>query len=80
VQTQRKRPTCAGYNWEINGDTGHRTTFHCDSFKLEVKASCLLEWKRLQRQLISIELRSCEETLKAKTRINTIDEFLSIPI
>jgi len=73
-------PTCAGYNWEINGDTGHRTTFHCDSFKLETKASCLLEWKRLQRQLNSIELRSCEETLKAKTRINAIDEFLSIPI
>jgi sulfatase maturation enzyme AslB (radical SAM superfamily) len=36
-------PTCAGFNWEVNHDTGYRTTFHCEAYKLEVLASAKLE-------------------------------------
>lgn len=39
--------TCAGFNWEINGGTGIRTTFHCEAYKLEVLASTKLEALRL---------------------------------
>ena len=42
-------PTCAGYNWEVNGDSGTRTTFHCDAFKLEVLASAKLQALRLAK-------------------------------
>ena len=40
-------PTCAGFNWEINGDTGIRTRYHCDAFKIEFIASAKLEANRL---------------------------------
>jgi len=44
-------PTCAGYNWEQNRDTGIRTTFHCQAFKMEVFASSKLEALKLERLL-----------------------------
>ncbi|MGV8026361.1 MAG: radical SAM protein [Anaerolineaceae bacterium] len=40
-------PTCAGYNWEENGDPAFRTTYHCEAFKLEVLASAKLQIARL---------------------------------
>ena len=43
-------PTCAGFNWEVNGDSAQRTTFHCEAFKLEVLASARLLARRLQHQ------------------------------
>lgn len=46
-------PTCAGYNWQINGDTGIRTTYHCDAFKIEFIASAKLEANRISRMDIS---------------------------
>ena len=73
-------PTCAGYNWEINGDTGHRTTFHCESYKLEVMASCLLEWKRLRRKLKNISSLSDKELVQAKSRLAAIEEFIENPV
>ena len=73
-------PTCAGYNREINGDTGHRTTFHCESFKLEVMASCLLEWKRLRRKLNNIGSMSDKEIVQAKARIDAIEAFIENPV
>ena len=73
-------PTCAGYNWEINGDTGHRTTFHCESYKLEVMASCLLEWKRLRRKLKNIRSMSDKEIVQAKSRLAAIEEFIENPV
>ncbi len=73
-------PTCAGYNWEINGDTGYRTTFHCDSFKLEVKASCLLEWKRLHIKLKDNPLKPSNDLKQYKIRLKAISEFLRDPI
>jgi uncharacterized protein len=69
-------PTCAGFNWEINGDTGIRTTFHCDAFKLEVKASCLLEWKRLQQKLKNPETIPDEDKKRIKIRLDAIGNFI----
>jgi radical SAM protein with 4Fe4S-binding SPASM domain len=43
-------PTCAGFNWEENGDSGIRTTYHCDAFKLETQASAKLQAMRLLQQ------------------------------
>ncbi|MCP4152610.1 MAG: radical SAM protein [bacterium] len=44
-------PTCAGYNWEVHRDTGIRTTFHCEAYKIEVMASSRLEAIKLSRLL-----------------------------
>ncbi len=40
-------PTCAGFNWEINGTTGIRTIYHCEAYKLEFLASAKLHAIRL---------------------------------
>ncbi|NIR04326.1 MAG: hypothetical protein GTN82_02750 [Candidatus Aminicenantes bacterium] len=65
-------PTCAGFNWEINNDTGIRTTFHCESFKLEVMASCLLEWKRLKQKIKDLSDINEEDKIKMKMRLEAI--------
>jgi len=69
-------PTCAGYNWEINSDTGHRTTFHCESFKMEVLASCTLEWKRLRKKLDDPGKMKDDEFYRSMTRLDAIGEFI----
>lgn len=45
-------PTCAGFNWEANNDTGIRTTFHCEATKLEVIASAKLILNRIYNKQI----------------------------
>lgn len=42
-------PTCAGYNWELYGDTSMRSNFHCKATKLEVLASAKLFAQRLKK-------------------------------
>ena len=42
-------PTCAAFNWEVNGDTSIRSTYHCESHILEVLASSKLEAIRLSQ-------------------------------
>ena len=69
-------PTCAGYNWEIHGDTGIRSTFHCESFKLEVMASCLIEFKRLRRQFENIDTLEDEQKRKMRMRLDAIWELI----
>jgi uncharacterized protein len=59
-------PTCAGFNWEINGDTGTRTTYHCDSFKLEVMASAKLEAIKLSNRFNEIDDLNQKEKRKIK--------------
>ncbi|MCX6581482.1 MAG: radical SAM protein [Candidatus Aminicenantes bacterium] len=58
-------PTCAGFNWEINGDTGNRTTFHCEAYKLEVLASTKLEALRLGKytpaELAKLPLKEAQQ-------------------
>lgn len=69
-------PTCAGFNWESNGDTGIRTTYHCEAFKLELLASARLQAIRLgQRPLSDLTKLSNEEAVKVKRRIDTILEL-----
>jgi radical SAM protein with 4Fe4S-binding SPASM domain len=70
-------PTCAGFNWEVTGDTGIRTTFHCESFKREVMASCMIEWNRLQHKLKNSNMLPDKEKTKIKTKIKAIREFLN---
>jgi uncharacterized protein len=69
-------PTCAGFNWEINGDTGIRTTFHCESFKLEVMASCMIEWKRMQKKLDDVNTMTIEEKIQIKRYLDAVSELL----
>lgn len=42
-------PTCAGFNYEMNGDSGVRTTFHCEAFKLGLLATCKLEALKIEK-------------------------------
>ena len=69
-------PTCAGFNWEINGDTGIRTTYHCEAFKLEVMASCILEWKRMRRQMENIDSLPNEDKTRMERRLSAIWELI----
>jgi len=69
-------PICAGFNWEINGDTGIRTTFHCEAFKLEVMASCLIEWKRLQKKMDDVNTMTIEEKIQIKRYLDAVSELL----
>jgi len=65
-------PTCAGFNWEIHGDTAIRTTFHCDAYKLEVIASSHIEWNRLKEKLKNIDNLSNDERKNIKMRLDAL--------
>lgn len=69
-------PTCAGFNWEVNGSTGIRTTYHCEAFKLELLASAKLQAIRLGRQKPEdLAQLPRDEAARIKRRINTILEL-----
>lgn len=65
-------PTCAGFNWEINKNTGHRTTFHCEFFKAQVKAACRLESIRMIQQYKQINELSEPVKKQFKIRLDAI--------
>lgn len=69
-------PTCAGYNWEVNGDSAVRTTFHCESYKREVVASCKIEARRMLKSLDAIPTVSPEEKRQIRLRYNAINQVL----
>jgi uncharacterized protein len=69
-------PTCAGLNWEINGDSGIRTTFHCNSYKLEVLASCQLEIKRLKHKMKRLANLSTSEKKQMKMQVEAILDLI----
>lgn len=70
-------PTCAGFNWEVNGDTGIRTIFHCDAHKIEVKAATKLESIFLSRKS-DTELNSLspKERKKLKMKLDVIYDLM----
>jgi len=69
-------PTCAGYNWQENGDSGLRSTYHCEAFKLEVLASARLQALRLlQRQPEELVNLSSDELYQTKLRLDAILDF-----
>ena len=37
-------PTCAGYNWQINGHPESRTSYHCEFIKLQFLATAKLKY------------------------------------
>jgi radical SAM protein with 4Fe4S-binding SPASM domain len=66
-------PICAGYNWQLSGDSGIRTTYHCDAFKLEVQASAKLHALRLlKRKPEEILNLSPDEAYKTKFLIDVL--------
>jgi radical SAM protein with 4Fe4S-binding SPASM domain len=69
-------PTCAGYNWEINQDTGIRTTFHCESFKREVLASSRLEAIRLGQRISDIDKLSLKGQKLLKKRLEAVWDLI----
>lgn len=69
--------TCAGYNWELNGDTSIRTTFHCKATKLEVLASAKLALQRIQkRQFPKIESLPPKEQYSLKRYVDVLWELI----
>ena len=71
-------PTCAGFNWQENGDSGVRTTYHCEAFKLEVLASAKLQALRLmQQQPEDLAQLPLEEAYRVKHRLDAILSFVS---
>lgn len=71
-------PVCAGFNWQENGDTGIRTTYHCEALKLEVLASAKLEaLKLLQQSPQQIAQLPPDEAYAIKHRLEAVLEFTS---
>jgi radical SAM protein with 4Fe4S-binding SPASM domain len=71
-------PVCAGYNWQENGDTGVRTDYHCEAFKLEVLASAKLEALRLlRRSPKEVVEADPERSHTSRNRLDAILEFVS---
>lgn len=74
----RQCPTCAGFNWQENGDAGTRTTYHCEAFKLEVLASLKLQALRLLgRQPSELARVEADEAGVLKRRLDAILEIAS---
>ena len=69
-------PTCVGFNYQENGDTGKRTTYHCEAYKLGILASCKLEAIRFS-QLKESEFTNTSEKEK-NNRIRRIDTVIDI--
>ena len=69
-------PTCAGYNLEVNGDTGIRTTFHCEAYKTEVLSSAKLEAVRLRKRLSEVNKLPQQEKRKIRIRLEAILDLI----
>ena len=70
-------PTCAGFNWEVNGDTGIRSTYHCEAHKLEVLAAAQIAAERLNKMPISdIDSLKKEERVLLKQRIRALFDLI----
>jgi radical SAM protein with 4Fe4S-binding SPASM domain len=69
-------PTCAGFNWESNNDTGIRTTFHCEAHKLEVLASSKLEAIRLAQKINKLTTLSLLEKKRLKKRLEAVWDLI----
>lgn len=68
-------PTCAGYNYEVNGNSGIRTTFHCEAFKREVLASAKLQAIKIQNEMKGIDKLSDDEARILKRKLSAILEI-----
>ena len=71
-------PTCAGYNWEVNGDAGIRTTYHCEATKLEVLASAKLEALKLDKMSEKEYLEKYSSKAKYRKRLEAVLELLQM--
>jgi len=70
-------PTCAGYNWEVNNDSGIRTTYHCDAHKLEVLAAAKIYAFRLKNIPLSrLETLSRDEQFILNEKLRPILELM----
>ena len=70
-------PTCAGFNYQINGDTSIRTTFHCEAFKLGMLATCKIEALRLiQMKELEFERFSEGEKNNYKLKLNNVIDII----
>ncbi len=65
-------PTCAGFNWEVNKDTGIRSTYHCEVFKSEVMASARLEAIRLGQKMKDLDSMPDDEKRRLKLRLEAV--------
>ncbi|MAT42441.1 MAG: hypothetical protein CL609_08880 [Anaerolineaceae bacterium] len=61
-------PTCAGFNWQSNNDSGVRSTFHCESYKLEVAASAKLTGLRLANEEEKIKAENDPKIIRLYTQ------------
>jgi len=70
-------PTCAGFNWEVNGDTGIRTTFHCDAHKLEVlTASKIYAYRYKKISSSQLSALSPEDRRAMNERVSALLELI----
>jgi len=68
-------PTCIAYNWQVNKDTSQRTTYHCESFKLEILATAKLQALRIKQQMD--EEKSEKEKNVLRQKVAAIIELIN---
>lgn len=73
-------PTCAGHNFQENGDVDERSTFHCDFFKLELQASCKYFANTLNNFQESVFLKSKYSESQLRQLIDAIVLIESIGV
>lgn len=69
-------PTCVGFNYKENGETGTRTTYHCEAFKIGILASSKLEAIRFN-QMDEEEFNGLPLEEKAQ-RMRRLDAVINI--
>ena len=70
-------PTCIARNWIYNNEFSYRTTFHCETFKLEVLASARLQAIKIQKFLEDKTVNlTQEEARQQKIKLDSIFELI----
>lgn len=70
-------PTCAGFNWQENQDTGVRTTYHCEAHKLEVLAAAKIIAYRIDKIPVSYwNMITPEERIALNDQVNALLELI----
>ena len=70
-------PTCVGYNWEENNDTGIRTTYHCEAHKMEVLATAKIAALRLNKiPLSQLDSLTPQDRIALNDKVKSLLELI----
>jgi sulfatase maturation enzyme AslB (radical SAM superfamily) len=69
--------TCEAHNWEVNGNPGSRTTFHCEFVKWQIWGTAQVHAMRLEKRMHRIRAMPPEEQRGRAGEIAAMEQHLS---